>query len=171
MKRLKLVVIGLAVIFISLAFVLSCENGAVDPTEQDLETLGEAMFYAFDGIEYGVDEPGVTFSGDDPTVPEGMTITFSNYTYLGVTINGSMNIKATVSGTYPYFTAITATVSGTLNFSGPGAPADSVAFNFTISVDFSDPYNPVITVSGTFTIDGTEFNASGIGSMALDFLP
>jgi hypothetical protein len=174
MKPIKLVLIGVVVAIFAFVFVLSCDTTKVkDPTQQDLEKLGSAMYYAFYDIEYGYDEEGVTFSGDDPTVPEGMTIIFAGYTYMGVTVNGSVNIKAEISGVYPNITGMNATISGTLNFSGPGAPADSVAFNLTMAVDMpdSDPNNWTITVSGTFSIDGTKFNASGIGNMVLPYLP
>jgi hypothetical protein len=167
MRKLKLVIIGVLVLMTALFVVfIGCENGAPDPTQEDLDKLGGAMAIALGDIEFGYDEPGVAFTGD-PYSSEGGTVTFTDYensSYSGILVNGSMNMK--ISGSGDTFSVI---LSGTLTFSGSGAPVQSIGFNMTITVDISDPYNPVITVSGTFSIDGEEFNASGIGELVMDY--
>jgi hypothetical protein len=169
MRKLKVAIIGVLVVFTALFVVfIGCENGAPDPTQEDLNKLGAAMGIALGDINFGYDETGVAFTGD-PYSSEGGTVTFTDYEnpfYSGIIVNGTLNIKMSVSGN-----TFSATASGSLTFTGAGAPVGSVGFNFTINIDFTDPYNPVITVSGTFSIDGTEFNASGIGNLFYYYLP
>ena len=164
MKPIKLVLISVAVLLLSLVFILSCDTTkAEDPTEEDIQKLGAAMAVAIGDLTFGVDEPGVTFTSESEE--EGSVI-FSGYTNNGITINGMLTMRISGSGDTASFA-----ISGTLNFTGPSAPVESLAFNFTISINASDPQNPVITVSGTFSIDGTVFNASGIEDMFMAFFP
>ena len=164
MKPIKLVLISVAVLLLSLVFILSCDTTkAEDPTEEDIQKLGAAMDIAFSSWDEGEPPPGITLTGD-PDTPGGVTITFTNYTNAGVTVNGSLTMSMTSTAT-----SVTMNISGTLNFTGAGAPAGSVGFNVTISIDMSDPdpNNWVISISGTFSIDGTTFNATGIENMVL----
>ena len=167
MRKLKLVIIGALVMLTALFVVfIGCENAAPDPTQEDLDKLGAAMGIAFGELEDFESPPsGVTVSGDPYYDPNGGTITFTDYensTYSGIIVNGSLNLKISASGDI-----ITATITGTLTFTGTGAPAGTVSFDMTITIDVSDYYNPVVTASGTFSIDGEEFNASGIGDVIL----
>jgi hypothetical protein len=156
MRLMKTGVIVFAVVFISLALFFSCDNGTkgVDPTEADIQKFVEAM--SIFGFVLGDGElPCINFSESEPWDPEGGTITFTGCEFDGVTVNGSVNLKMAYNA--PIFSI---TLSGTLNFSGAGAPASSMAFNFTLTLDESSyPYE--IAMSGTVTIDGTVFNASG----------
>jgi hypothetical protein len=163
MKPIKLAIVAFTVITISLVGFIGCENGAPDPSDEDLEKLGSAMEIAIGDVDFDYPPAGVTISGDPYYDPNGGTITFTNYVnpnFPGITVNGSLFMKITAAGN-----TASVTVSGTITFSGTGAPAQSIGFDMTINLDFTDPYNPVITVSGTFSIDGNEFSAAGIGDL------
>jgi hypothetical protein len=161
MRKLKLVIIGVLVVMTALFVVfIGCDNeSAPDPTQEDLEKLGAAMGIAFD-FDFESPPAGITLSGN-PMSEEGGTITFDNYVSGGVTVNGSLTMSAEQTGDY----TATITITGTITFSGAGAPVETLGFNMTIAVDFTDYYNPEFTISGTFSIDGEDFNASGLVEM------
>ena len=171
MRKLKLVIIGVLVVMTALFVVfIGCENGAPDPTQEDLDKLDAAMAIVF-GEVFGDELPeGVEMTGDDPFAEGGGTgtITFTDYEssyYPGIIVNGSVTMSSEQTGEYTG----TITITGTLTFSGASAPVESVGFNLTITIDMSSG-DPEITISGTFSIDGEDFNAAGLVEMFEDLL-
>lgn len=142
----------------AMVFASSCDSGAADPTEEDLQQFADIMEAV--GMVMEGDPENVEFSETDPEDPEGGTITFNNASYGGVTINGSLNMKITVdySGTYPIVTFV---YKGSLTFSGENAPAETFEMDMTMVVDFNAAsFEEALSGSGTITIDGQAFNVA-----------
>lgn len=167
MRLMKTGLIVFAVVFISLTLFLSCDNGtkAVDPTAADIQKFVDIATF-LGGIMEGEPPPCVTVSESSPYDPEGGTMTFTNCDFECLIVDGSVNMK--MAWNDPIFSM---TLSGELNFSGTCAPASSISFDFTMTIDTSTGPDYSIAVSGTITIDGTVFNASGFLNEIYDMIP
>ena len=158
MKKILIICFVVAMLLIpAYVFASSCgSEGGVDPTAEDVEQFIEIMTL-FTGVMEGDPPPCVTVSTSEPSDPEGGTITFNNCDFGGIIVNGSVNLKLTMNGD-----VISMSYSGSLTFSGTGAPAESVTFNMTLSIDTSaSTLEEALSASGTVTIDGTVYNATG----------
>lgn len=156
----KVVVISfIVVMFLIPAYLFSSSCGGeegVDATEEDIQQFIEIMMM-FTSVMEGEPPACVDMSTSSPSDPEGGTITFNNCDFGGVIVNGSVNLKMTSSGSI-----WSLSYSGSLTFSGPGAPAESITFNMTMNIDYSaSTLEEALSGSGTITIDGTTFKVEG----------
>jgi len=158
MKPMRFVLIGITVVLFSFLFVLSCDNATEgeDATAEDIAKFVEVMSI----FDWGETTPECVTESESETQA---SLTFTNCEFDGVIVNGTVTMA--FSGTE---TQASITFTGTLNFTGAGAPASSVSFNFTLTIDMSSyPYS--FAMSGTVTIDGTVFNASGFMNDFLNY--
>ena len=158
MKRmLKLSIIAVVLLTSGMFLFMSCNNLAdlSDEDLQNLETLLGASFDSFDPETDVYPPRGITGTGAND-----FTVSWLNYTYSTITVNGSLVITMTPE------TATTgkATVVGTLTFSGSNLPIETLKLDITVSYDLADlnPANMTFKVSGTVTIDGVEYDAAGL---------
>ena len=155
MKKMRFVLIAFIVAVFSLVAVLSCDTSeGKDPTEADIAKFVEIMTFFGDVLEG--EPPCVDFDEGETATSYWETYTFNDCDFEGIGISGSM----TLTGTMVSETQFTLNFSGTLNFTGEGAPASSVSFDFTITITGSYP-DFSYAMSGTITIDGETFKASG----------
>jgi len=149
---MRFVLIAFIVAMFSLVVVLSCDNSeAKDPTEADIQKFVEIMTFIGDTMD---DPPAcVDIEESETETSFTETITFTDCDFEGIGVSGSL----TLTGNMVSETQVTLNFSGTLNFTGEGAPASSVSFNFTLTITYPDS----VEMSGTITIDGETFKASG----------
>lgn len=145
------------VVMISIVFVLSCDNMA-GLSEEDLENLEMVLGAAFYNYDAAIEEwPTRGITG---MTADGFTVTWTDYVYGTITVNGSLVITMSPET----LTTGTAMVVGTLTFTGTGLPIETLKLDITVSYDLADmdPANMSFVVSGTVTIDGTEHDAAGL---------
>ncbi len=167
---------GVLVFFIAVAvflFVFGCDNAekAATPSQQTVDNFGEMMGAVFSSevMEYAdpTDPIPGTYPGSGCTVTVAgdqssgtITVVFTNYEdyYYDITINGTMTITYSYSGTSGTFT-----ISGALTFTGTDASVSTVSFDVTLSATNMDTSESTVTVSGTITVDGVKYVASAFG--------
>jgi hypothetical protein len=152
MKKLSIICLVFALLLLpAYVFASSCGGeDAVDPAAEDIAQFVEIMSLIGEAMDE--DPPPCV---DQVEGDMSMSITFNSCDFEGVIVDGTVSLTASEGST-----SASINFSGTLTFTGPGAPASSVAFNFTLTVDFSSyPYS--FAMSGTITIDDTVFNAAG----------
>ena len=149
---------AVVVVMISIVFVLSCDNMA-GLSEEDLENLEMVLGVAFYNYDAATEEwPTRGITGE---TADGFTVTWTDYVYETITVNGSLVITMSPET----LTTGIATVVGTLTFTGTGLPIETLKLDIIVSYDLGDMINPAsmsFVVSGTVTIDGTEHDASGL---------
>jgi hypothetical protein len=140
-------------------FAASCDSEeGIDPTEADIQQFTEIMVF-FGGIMEGEEPPPcATVTETETQTSLTMSVTFNNCDFEGIIVNGSFTLTLNMVSECVY----TISYSGSVTMSGTGAPAESVAFNLTMTIDScAATFEEGVSVSGTVTIDGTVFKASG----------
>ena len=157
MKKLFIICFVVAALLIpAYVFASSCEGEeGVDPTAEDIEQFTEIMMFVggiMDEVDFEDPPPCMVVSEDMTDTSIILSVTFNNCVFEGITIDGTITITITPTGEY----SGTITYTGSLTMSGPGAPCSSVSFNMTMTFTETS-----FSASGTVTIDGTTFKASG----------
>ncbi|WP_455381458.1 hypothetical protein [Salinispira pacifica] len=165
----------------ALALVLAgcSSNGSTAPTKQEVrQAMSDSMTAQSVGFSsalsagYGQSSDtggsgGVTWDYTNTGNTITITITFNNYTYNGITLNGTIGITmswtdiagaSNTSGQYDSNEPYTATMTGDPTMSG--AAVHSLHYSLNASYDGSSSY----TYTGSITADGTSFSYSGLFS-------
>jgi len=155
MKKSIKYLITIVVLVMVAGFFLSCDTGegAIDPGEEQIAAMlaGYIIIMAAELTEC----PVTVDTGDEDN--GSSTTTFDNCVVDTVTINGSMTETwSTTESTY------TEKITGSITMTGTGAPANTVVFDVTVTVDLLTAEE---TITGTITIDGVKYNAAGFADI------